>query len=386
MKKLIAAILTSFLLASPVSAETTWPVYSSGFDMTMFPKGQNGYAATSLALDSAYTYASAGDAIFYTFVNQKAENLTDFQLRVLSYTGTWANTDGVINVEIREGLNGSNIPGTTLTGSFTVTLDGSTTGWIHKSGLSIALAAGKFYTVVVADADGGAADYVTITYSLGTVVATGPFPSAPRITTNGWSTAGTQSGSGKVCALKIGSHWYASTGPDTTATTTSGTYERGMRFRPTENCTMIGVAVTNDSSILRLSTNTFKVYADGTNPGGATLLSVAGVVSNIGAGTSPVPQILLFPDADRLDLTGGTWYRFSNDMTVATTVPRKSTINGSPDADLLTAMLPFNGDCYWIEEAAGPVWTEDTASIPTMAPILVPNTDSAGGAGGFFIS
>lgn len=358
---------------------TTWKSLSGAFSEDIAATLPFSVVAGTLALDSAYTYASAGDAAFFTFIPRASANLTEFQLKVSSYTGTWANTDGVIDVEIREGLANTGIPGTTLTGSFTITLDGSTTGWIHKTGVSIALVAGRMYSVVIADADGGASDFVTLTYKYGTLVNS-VISDRVYTTTNGYSTAGTSNGVAIAMAWQVGDDWYGGSGYDTAAVVASGTYERGIRFRVKENCTLVGIECLNAPTVLintATSTSKWNLYADATAPLGTALMSYE-PPSTTYTGTQPAVGKLQFPTASHYDLEKDTWYRLVLEPNPALTVPRKVTINGSPDADLLIAMMPFLGDCHWTEDTAGS-WVDDTASTPHMSAILVPTTAVAGG-------
>jgi hypothetical protein len=360
---------------------TTWPLYGTNHPWLAYA-GPSSATETTLALDSAYTYASAGDAVGAVFLAPESANLTDFWIKVTAYTGTWASTDGVINVQIREGLNGSNIPGTTLTGSFTITLDGSTTGWIKKSGLSIALTAGTQYFAVIADADGGATNYVTLAvrYTASGVHTVGAFSDLTVTSTNGYSTAGTQNGGQPAFLLKVGTNVIGGGAISSVATSASSTNERGMRFRAPEDCTLIGFVSTSDNVFFNSNISTLKVYADGTSPGGSTLASVTTV--SIASGTSPMVDVFVLPAASRVDLTGGTWYRVACDYSSATTTPRKCTVGGSPDSDVLSIALPFGGNAHYIEESAGSWDDTQTSVLSTFGPVLAPKTASASGGGG----
>jgi hypothetical protein len=360
---------------------STWPLTATGWPLMAYA-GPSTATETTLALDSAYTYASLGDAVMWAFYAQESANLTDFWVKVISYPGSWAATDGVINVEVREGFNGNLIPGTTLTGSFTITLDGSTTGWIKKSGLSIALAAGKIYCFVIADADGGATNNVVIArhYTASAVAAT-PVANVTVSSTAGYSAAGTSTSSQPAFVAKVGSIVYGGGGFTSVATSTNNQVERGMRFKPAEDCTLVGFYLTTDSSMFfSSSVSAIKVYADATNPGGATLSSVA--PQTIASGTNPAPSVLPLPLASRVDLTGGQWYRIAFDYSSNTASPRKCTVGGSPDADILSVIFPFNGNCHWIEESGGAWDDSQTTVIPTFGPVLVPKTAAAGGDSG----
>lgn len=386
MMKTLICLLLSLVCGS---GATTWKSRNSvGNSRQLIAVGGPGSTSTgetTLALDSAYTYASAGDALMYVFTPEESGNLTEFWIKVSSYTGTWASTDGVINVQVREGLASTSVPSTTLTGSFTIPLDGSTTGWIKTTGISVALTAGKVYCLVIGDADGGASNFVTIVNkydSQGSPTVTGsPFASITTTSIAGFSSAGTQASGSAACVLKQNGVIYGGSGFSTIATVTNNTVERGLRFQVPEKCTLMGVFMPNDSVML-FGNHTFKLYAGATAPGGSVLTSVTQTSSTTGA--SPLPTGVIFSAANRYDLQPNTWYRLVVAPVSNINTPRKCTVGGSPDADVLSVFLPF-GNGHWIEESGGSWDDAQTNSIPMFGPILAPNTDSSGGGAWTFV-
>ena len=364
---------------------STWINRSTGFPNALAYAGVGATTETTQALNANYAYGTGGTAIAFHVTPYDSETLTDFWIKVISYGGTWGSTDGVINVQVREEMNGTGIPGTTVTGSFTITLDGSTVGWTKKSGLSISLVAGKLYTFTVGDADGDGTNFVTIarhytSNALGGLLL-GPVSGATTVTTAGFTSAGTVAAGQPAFVAKVGSLLYGGSGFSTVATTTNNQLERGQRFKPTEDVVLVGFVVSTDSSlIVSPSVSAFKVYADGTAPGGSVIKSM--VPDSIASGSNFAPNVAMLPAADWTDLTGGTWYRVAVDFSANSTVPRKATIGGSPDSDVLSVFLPFNGNCHYIEEVAGPAWDDaQTTALCTFGPLLVPKTAVAGGGG-----
>jgi hypothetical protein len=143
---------------------SSWRIHNAATTIrqSMLYAGQGGVGLT-VALNSAYSFGVSGAAFFSGFIAQESATLTDFWLFVNSFVGTWGSTDQQINVEIRHGLTNSNIPGSTLVGSFAITLTAGVTGWKkHTLGSPIMLQAGGFYTFVVADNDGSAANHVVM--------------------------------------------------------------------------------------------------------------------------------------------------------------------------------------------------------------------------------
>jgi hypothetical protein len=388
MKKLICILLSLVF----VFAETSqWNPGTGGFGYgrLVLPIYHPTFivSETTMALDSAYVYGSSGDAFYFSFLCPESANLTDIWVKVSSYTGTWTATDDAINVEIREGIQGNGIPGTNLVGSTTITLDGISTGWTNKTGLSIALTAGRHYSIVVSDADGGASNFVTLFSAYEAITSPGVMPKTIRTTTSGFSSAGTSTTTGACVVFKVGSTLYSNmSGFSTIATITTGTYERGIRFKVPENCIFVGWAGANDQGTLFFAgSHVLKLYADATAPGGTTLASFTTVSTLLGGGNPPALDFLLLPAANHVKLTKDTWYRATFDPASNTTVPRKATIGGGPDATLRTILLPFNGNAYWTEESGGSWDDAQTNSFALFGPILVPNTDSAGGGSFTFV-
>jgi hypothetical protein len=384
MKNLLLILLT----AMHCFGASTWTVHQSGAQNKQYIFWNGAYSTTvgetTYALDSAFTFGSAGDCISVSFRAQETGNLTDIWIKVKQYNGTWASTDGVINVQVREGFSASNIPGT-LISSTTITLDGSTTGWIKKSGLSIALTAGKIYSIVVGDADGGAANFVTLVSDYDSSFSSSghTFQNNGHFTSvNGFSSAGT------IVGAPITMHWkqagilYAGSGFDTIASIASSTIERGLRFRVPEKCTLVGVTASLEDHTYFRNSSAIKLYADGTAPGGTTLLTVT---TPTVTGSTPNMPTYFFESASRYDLQPNTWYRLVVAPAASTTLPRKATITGNPDDDIRAALLPFGTSSHWIEESGGTWDDTQTNSIPFFGPILAPNTDSSGGGSFTFI-
>jgi len=384
MKKIISSLLVLFVFNLSLMADSTWPNHTSQYFNDVALNGPISATANTLALNSAYVFGTSGQAVYYSFIPNATGNLTDIIFRVSSYTGTWGSTDGHINFELRIGLSGTRIPATELAGSGNLTLDGTTTGWIHATGFNIGVVAGRVYELILADNDGGASNYATIVSGYtGSTGFSGDINNSLSTTTNGYNTSGTGVAQCPAVSVEVGSTWYGGCGVDTVATTASSTEERGIRFRPKENCTLVGVAMGNDPSYIWTNNTTYKLYADATAPGGTTLFSIQMTSTTVSSSTG-VQSFVHFSSGNHYDLKANTWYRFVMKSSVATTVPRKCTVTGSPDANLLDAVFPFNGDFYWTASNSG-AWVDDTTSVCTMGPYVLPLTGSTSSGGGFFI-
>lgn len=360
---------------------TTWPHYF-GMDFTSQIMAFGGVSSTTsgtLALSSAYVYGSSGAAAcLLIFIAPETANLTDIWFKVTAHGGTWASTDGLINWYVREGFNGSRIPGTSLTGSGTYTHNG-TTGWKNITGLSVALTAGKVYSVIIADADGGATNNVTIATRYGTTLYSNLVANECGTASTGFASAYSPLTTAGACMVKVGSLTFGGQIWDTATNVSNSTFERGNRFRPKEDCTFLGWCAAVDSLIMFANGHVLKVYADGVNPGGTPLLSVTTPATTLGGASNPSIPCCIIPAASRIDLSANTWYRCVIDPQTNITVPKKITAGGSPDATLLAAAIPFGGDYYTTEESGG-AWSDTTSSFYNLGPILVPKTAASGGS------
>ena len=244
---------------------TTWVPQTSGqFASNMIAMvGDSAVTVSDILLDSAYTYNSAGDCFGWFFVASESANLTDIIFYVKTVNGT-GSTDGNLNWQVRESSAATDKPGSTLTGSGTWATDG-TTGWKTISGLSVALTAGKYYWVVIGDADGDGTNNTTISAASGALNLGSSLISNFVSSTNGFSAASYVARQA-FGAFKVGSVWHGGWPFDTFATTTSGTYERGCRFKLREPMTLVGFADPQNASCSE-SGAISKVYADATAPG-----------------------------------------------------------------------------------------------------------------------
>lgn len=354
---------------------TTWvPQTGSQFSGNMISLvGDSAVTVTDILLDSNYTYNTGGDCFGWFFVASESANLTDIIFYAKTINGT-GSTDGNLNWEVRESNAATDKPGSTLTASGTWATDG-TTGWKTISGLSAALTAGKYYWVIIGDSDGDATNNTTISAASG-ALNLGPAMVSNFVSSTNGFTASSYVARQAFGAFKVGSVWHGGWPFNTLATTTSGTYERGCRFKLREPMTLVGFADPQDSTASE-SGSISKIYADATSPGGTTLLTFTNSTYTI-TGTRPTGSRLIIPAASRIDLDAETWYRCVVKTASSVTHPRKNTGPTTFPADLKTACFPSSGDCYWTEESGGS-WSDDSSALSLFGPLLVPKTVSAGG-------
>lgn len=340
------------------------------------------------ASQRTYDLDSSGDRIGTSFSPQESGNLTELWCYVESYAGTWTNTDQAINFTIYRDLGGNYIPDTAnVVASGTIDLTGSPTGWQGVTGLSIALTAGELYFIAFHDVDGGASDFVTLMRDCRTGGTLGDTLDTPNIagnacyTTDSWSTGANGSYPLPFMA-KVGTVFYGLPLLNFTVVT-SGTYERGNKLTPPDDCVLIGWAMATDLVMDDSNGVTLKLYADGNNPGGTTIRTWTPVWDDGGA-TTPVPNKLIFPESEWEDLDGGTTYRFVLDYTSSLTVPRRTDPDDSWSGDAQTIGRALIGGPAQIQatEESGGAWVDYPDSTYQFMPLLVPRTAVAGSGGG----
>lgn len=334
--------------------------------------------ATNLALDSAYTYNSGGDCTAMAYVANETGNLTDIWFKVISFNGTWSSTDQNINLSVREDQSTSNKPGTTLLGDETITLNSAVTGWVkHTLVTPIELAVNKLYYIILADADGGVTNYVTIGRSF-TNVSINPVTSQVS-SPDGFITP-SSSGAPYYIIKHAGVIRATSAILDTGATTTSGTYARGHRFRLPFDVTLVGAVSNTNSEGFLNSGYTCKLFADTTAPGGTPLMSYNPTVVTTG-GTAPAVQGVVFPQASCVALSKNTWYRFVVTRAASGTLPRKN-YSTATDTELITSALPLGGDFYYTQDTGGS-WVDSTDALCQIFPLFAPSYSSSGSGGSY---
>lgn len=343
--------------------------------------GTNNISSTTLQLSTAYTYNSAGNAFFWQFQTLESANFTDFYVYCGTVTGTGSTT---LLWEIREGLNGTSKPGSTLTASGTFSI--TATGWNLVTGLSVALTAGKMYCLVIGDPSGNVTNNVTLT--IGGGGGSGIGPSAFQIvvvqTTGGFASGNTslQTSRQAFGCFKIGSYWQGGVSFDTVATVTTGTYERGCVFQVPVAMTLIGAAELF-GEIYRQSGFILNLYEYGTATNGTALVSHTIPTITTGGGSAPSLSCVYFPIASWYDLSPNTQYRLVVKPNVSVTITRRNYLNngGSPltiPSNVRAATFPLGGNCYWTDASSGS-FVDNQDAISVLGPLMVPGGSVTGG-------
>lgn len=326
---------------------------------------------TTYALNSAYTYNSAGDAVAMRFALNEAKTLTDVYCYLTALNGTPANVND-LNWEIRDNSADPNEPGSTLVASGTYDPSGdSPPVWMTMAtGLSQALLAGKVYFLIVADADGNGTDYATI-------LRNGPFGAALRSmffspnTTDGFQTTNDRDPSAMVLAFSDGS---VIGNPYSRVTSNSYNVERGLKVQFDEDVELIGLQWANATVAGNLLG--IKIYEDGNNPGGTTVY----------ASTEDYEDANLHGTHYRFEsvvtLTGGTVYRVVFTSGGSDNDPRQPNFGaGAIPSDVALARYAGNSNWVFTRDSGGGGWTDDDTSLMTMM-LVLGNMPAQAGAGG----
>lgn len=321
--------------------------------------GGGGHSETTFVLNTP------SNRLAFPFISPDTANLTDIWFPIISYTGTWGNTDSVINYNIYDTLSANYLPSNVIY-SGTLTLDGDTTGWVHISGLSHSLTSGKFYIFALHDADGNSTNYITIIRNLSnsnTIVSLNMVNN--YYTNNDWTSGATSGGCGAFM-LKIGNHFIGGGASRAVSTVTSGTYERGILFTPTHPCILVGVNNVIDNTLY--NQRQFKLYNSNTLPGGTALKTWTND-SWAAVGTTS-PNDTLFDEDDFYKLIKGKEYRFIFKPSANLTVPRVVSTYSNVDDDLRRWYKPWNGQYKYTYESDGN-WIDDNDSLWNCGPILM---------------
>lgn len=330
-------------------------------------------AQTTLALDSAYTFNSAGDAItsrIHAFPLPN-DTLTDIYFYITGYTGTAANVT-TINYEVRNVASG--LPGTTLHASGTVN-PASATGWIHISGLSFAMVQGTAYAIVIADADGNITDYATVLRNVTVDSTIDRYLSGIALqTTGGWASGNATSFIGANIVLAFSSG--AVLGRPFALSANSGftTNQRGLYVTSfTEQIKLAGFQSLNTSA----GFSGINLWEGATGPAGSaaangdTVITDATLAGGVNNGfVFDAPYTCLKNTVYRVVLTYGS----------SAAVPPKMQIGTGADANLRKAMLGGSA-MYWAEANAAIDWSNDDLNAWPDVALLIEDQVAVSRAG-----
>lgn len=320
------------------------------------------YAFNTTALDSAYTYGSAGDAVAARLSLPSSLTFDTIYFFITAYTGVAALVND-IDVEIRNDDATNNKPNTTLHEAVAVD-PASATGWIAASGFTFAGTANVIYWPVVADADNDTVNFATINRNFNVTLSEqwDGYTRGAAASANGFSTF---SQGVNTCAFVVkfasGEVW----GNANSAAAASGNTQNDRGWYLSDGLT-----------------ETLSIYGFG------VIQSAAGMSAakvHVGAGALPndTPAATwstsILSAATETGYTG-TPYTVAKetplsvvmDYAANATSPNKVNIGTGADANLRAARLG-SGAWYWREQTAGGVntWTNDDTNAQPRGAILV---------------
>lgn len=328
----------------------------------------NALTQTTLALNSAYTYSTQGNAIACRINPFGDLTLNNVYYYITAFAGTQANIND-INIELRN--HATNLPGTTLHASATDDPSlASIPTWRNVSGFSFAISADTIVWGIVADADGGVTDFITVLRNNNVPVTLKDDYLLPGFqTTGGWSTAATAANQPAGMVLRF-SNGQSVGSPFTAFTnTTSSTNQRGFFIDGlVADLSIRGLFWTSslaNSSQINLWTGS------GAGPGGSPTQS--GTSRVLSQAANPVVSGRAFTVGQTL--LANTIYRLVLAFSSAVTVGRWQ-IGVGADANLRAAMLG-GGGLYYTEANGTTDWSnESTSEFPPFG-ILVENQVAA---------
>lgn len=311
------------------------------------------FSQNTTALDSAYTYNSAGDAIGAFLSQPETLTLTDVGVFITGYTGTAANVND-LNFELRN--HATDKPGSTLHASASMN-PASGTGWKKFTGLSFSMVAGTLYWAIVADADGTGTDFATVLRSISPGALNERIRIQAMVATNGWATAPTPDQTNSSLILMFGST--ASLGwPYTNATTLSSTTNRrGFNFSTglSGDVRLHGMHLTHGNALSNGAS--IELWESGAGPSGTPTAS--GTIPLIrGTDGTGATAGFTFPVGAGPVIRARTPFRSVFTFSSASNVVGKDVMGTGADAAVRRAAWG-GGDIYYAEANGTTDWAND---------------------------
>jgi hypothetical protein len=370
------AVLPSGLAVPAIRGGAGWSAGAQLGFVYAAPEMGASVSQSTLALDSAYTNGSAGDAIAALTMMPASLTLNNVYFFITGYTGTAANVND-INVEIC--TQGSGKPNSTPAATGSVD-PASATGWIKTTGFTQAMTVDTPYWTVVGDADGGGTDYATVLRNV-TATQEGRSRTAAFQTTDGWATVvtGTTAQSGVVLnfsnSTSIGWPITANAAPS------NNTNRRGWNLSAglTDTIKFYGMLLGSGNSLT--SSSGLEVWADDAGPSGSADGSTTTRMQTSVAGATTTGYV--FAPSTGYTLLESTPYRIVFTFSGNSTSVGRRQIGTGADAGLRAAIWG-GGNHYWAQANGTTDWSNDNISEYPQAMLLFEDqvAPTAGGGGG----
>jgi hypothetical protein len=337
--------------------------YVQGYELPVcaLTRTASQHSQTTLALDSAYTHASAGDAIARRLHFPVAETLSAVYYFVTAYTGTAANVND-LTLELR---NNSTTTGPSTTLHEGMSHDpGATTGWRSSTGWSFAMSADTSYWLVLGDADGGGTDYATVLRNMSGYGLPDEAASASAWqTTDGWASVRTAAAAPSNLVMLFSSGRVSGNPMTSSAATASSQNRRGWRFVAPASIKLLGMVVKAGAAVALTTRTSIELWTGTDGPSGSPTATGTVEVKDY---TSLADQAFGYVFGTPPTLTQGTAYRLVFTYGANSTSPSKMSIGTGADATLRSAMLG-GGTWYFAGANSTTDWSNDDESAQPLA-------------------
>jgi hypothetical protein len=351
-----------------IAGEMQKPYVSWPGDVTFGDTG----GITGQALDSAYTYNSAADALACRTTLSTARTLSGVYYFVVSSLGSPTG----LELEIRRNATSTTpVTGSTSVATTTDVPSLTASRW-NKVSWSVSNVGGhatdEFFWTIISDANGSATDRWTIARFMQNV---GPTLAAIRmhksfITTGGWAASNTDDVQISMIVL-VFSDGTAQGWPWSSVTAASGTGQTGLSMPGlTADLKIFGVRVSAPSGT---PSRLFVWEGTGGPLSGTDLLSSTTVYF-------PELGYIVFAP---ITLAASTPYRISVDANGGTYSIRRWVLGtlASGTADEILAASLFGGAAVWTQ-SSGATWVDTTTLQPQMQLFIEDQVAAVGGSGG----
>lgn len=316
------------------------------------------------ALSSAYTAGSAGNAGYSRIQGWGNITISSVYFFIPSFTGTAASVT-TVNLEIRSGTaTAVDNTGPGLLASASIN-PGGTTGWKVFSGINLALSAGNYYWIPIADADGNGTNFANINRSItnfpyGSELTIYPF-NIGYTTTNGGSTVTAQNTSSSFVVIFSDGNILGI--PFASSAVSGGSNSRGLRFLNgfPFDCILHGLVWRPTASS---SVSGGSIWTGTTGPTGTPFLTSTTMIKQWVSSANNYAVLFSTPTT----LTHDTSFRAVINLSGAASTLTKFSMGSGADATLKTAM-PGYGEWYWTENSAG-VWSDETDAFAAIGLII----------------
>jgi len=294
-----------------------------------------------------------------------------------SFTGTWGNTDGLINYNIHTGWSSTSVfspPADALLHAGTITLAGTEADeWVKSAAIADkSVVQGKAYFLEIYDNDGDGTDNVVMrmhdTAPARTTDKRFHWMGASASTADNYaSNVANRENSPPFVAIQIAGQVFVGATYSSSAASGNNSHQKGIKFTPDRDCVLVGLCATRSSDALLSNENTYKLYTGTTGPVGTP------------AETIVLPETSGFPRGAQLmpiapiDLSSGTTYRLVHDPAGNIAEPYVFSAFTAVDTGLRKGIYMFEDNyCYTEEDTEDELgsWADNINQTCAILPVF----------------